>query len=139
MTVNATANHGGSASAIGAEKISVNIEHRHDQPDIRLAFVVVFADMLAIENGEPNAEHDQPGGEWEEMGRVEEVEHAAGGGEDREGADAARTPDVAMGEEVLIGEAEKQAQARSAVLRRVSEGAEIIEKSSLDHDPIMAA
>ena len=67
--------------------------------------------MLAIEDGEPNAEHDQPGGEGEEMGRVEEVEHAAGGGEDRKGADAARTPDVAVGEEVLISEAEKQAQA----------------------------
>ena len=93
-----------------AQKISVNIERRHHQPDIRLAFVVAFADMLTIENGEPNAEHDQPGGDWEEMGRVEEVKHAAGGGEDRKGADAARAPDVTVGEEVLKSKAEKEAQ-----------------------------
>ena len=110
MTVKPTANQGGRCQCDRAQQIGVDIERRHHQPDIRLAFVVAFADMLAIENGEPNAEHDQPGSEWEEMGRVEEVKHAAGGGEDRKGADAARAPDVAVGEEVLISEAEKEAQ-----------------------------
>ena len=88
----------------------MDIERRHHQPDIRLAFLVALADMLTIENREPNAEHDQPGSEREEMGRVEEVEHAAGGSEDRKGADAARAPDVTVGEEVLKSEAEKEAQ-----------------------------
>ena len=66
--------------------------------------------MLTVEDREPTAEHDQSGGERDEMGRVEQIKHAACRGEDREGADAARAPDVAMGEKVLKGEAEKQAQ-----------------------------
>jgi len=94
-----------------AQKISVDVERWYDQPDIRLAFIVAFADMLTIENGKPDAEDDQPGSERHETGWVEQVEHAAGGGEDRKSADAARTPDVAVREEVLVGEAEKEAQA----------------------------
>ena len=93
-----------------AEQIGVDVERRHHQPDIRLALVVALADMLPVEDREPNAEHDQSGGERDEMGRVEQVEHATGGGEDRKGADAAWSANVAVGEKVLKGEAEKQAQ-----------------------------
>ena len=93
-----------------AQKVSVDIERRHHQPDIRLAFLVALADMLTIENREPNAEHDQPGSEREEMRRIEQVTHATSGGEDRKGADSARAPDVAVSEEVLKGEAEEEAQ-----------------------------
>jgi hypothetical protein len=94
----------------GTEKISVDVERRYDDPDIRLAFVVGLADVLTVEDREPGAEHDQSGGERNEMGRVEQIKHAAGGGEDRKRANAAGAADVAVGEKVLIGEAEKQAQ-----------------------------
>ena len=128
MTVKPTANQGGDASAIGAQQISVDIEGRHDQPDIRLAFVVAFADMLAIENGEPNAEHDQPGSEWEEMGRVEEVEYAAGGGEDREGADAARAPDRCCGRRSPRKRSRERGSSPISSATPLSEGAEMHRK-----------
>src|SRR5262245_30750516 len=54
----------------GAEQISVDIQRRYYQPDIRLAFFVALADMLPVEHREPNAEHDQSGGERDEVGRV---------------------------------------------------------------------
>jgi hypothetical protein len=70
----------------------------------------MLADMLAIEDREPDAEHDKTGGEGEEMRRVEEVEDAASGGEQRKGANAARTPGVAVREKILESEAKEQAQ-----------------------------
>ena len=45
------------------------------------------------------------------MYRIEQIEHAAGRGEHRKRANAARMLGVAAGKEILEGEAEKQAQA----------------------------
>ena len=44
------------------------------------------------------------------MHRIEQVEHAAAERQHRKGADAARTPGVGAGKEILEGEAQKQAQ-----------------------------
>jgi hypothetical protein len=67
--------------------------------------------MLAIEDGEPGAEHEEAGGKGEEMRRVEQVEHAPRRGEQGKGANAARTLGIGAGEKVLECQAEKQAQA----------------------------
>ena len=88
----------------------MGVKHRHDETDIRLALFVMLADMLAIEDREPDAEHDQAGGEGQKMRWIEEVEDATGGGEQRKGANAARTPGLAVREEILKGEAEEKAQ-----------------------------
>jgi hypothetical protein len=95
----------------GAKDVGVDVEHEHDQPDVALAFLVGLAEMLTIKQREPGAEHDEPGGERNEMRRIEHVKDAAGGGEHRKGANAARALGVAVSEKVLEGEAEKQAQA----------------------------
>ena len=95
----------------------MDVEQGNDQPDIRLAGLVVLTDMLAIEDRQPSAEHEQAGGERDEMDRIEQVEHAAGEREHRKRADAARAPGVGAGEEILEGQAEKQAQRRQAARR----------------------
>ena len=55
-------------------------------------------------------EHQKAGREGDEMDGIEQVEHAAAERQHRKGADAARAPGVGAGEEILEGEAEKQAQ-----------------------------
>jgi hypothetical protein len=103
--VNVTATRGGSASAMAAEKISLNVKDGHDQPGIRLSSFVLFVEMPGIENRQPDAEDDQTAGGWNEMGRVEDVEDAAGKGEHRESSDAARTFRLIGGKKILEGEA----------------------------------
>src|ERR1700721_1054048 len=95
----------------GAEDGGMDVEDDHHQPNVALAFLLRLAEMLAIKDREPGAEHDEPGGEGDEMRRIERVEAAAGRGEHRKGANATRTLGVAVGEKVLEREAEKQAQA----------------------------
>ena len=112
-----------------AEEIGVDVEQGNDQPDIRLAGLVGLTDMLAIEDREPGAEHQKAGGERDEMHRIEQVEHAAGERQHRKGADAARAPGVGAGEEILEGQAEKQAQRhkqRGARHRRRSDHGRVI-------------
>lgn len=93
-----------------AEEIGVDVEQGNDQSDIRLAGLVGLTDMPAVEDRQPGAEHQKAGGERDEMHRIEQVEHAAGERQHRKRADAARAPGVGAGEEILEGEAEKQAQ-----------------------------
>ena len=111
VTVVATATHGGRRQRNGAEKISVNIEHRHDQLDIGFRGVVLVPYTLAVKNREPGAEHDETGGEGDEVDRVEDVKHPAGSGEHRKSAYAARTLRLGVGKEILECQSEKQAQA----------------------------
>ena len=128
-TVVPTAIQCGKASVDRAEEIGVDIEQGNDQPDIRLAGLVGLTDMLAIEDRQPGAEHQKAGGEWDEMHRIEQVEHAAGKRQHRKRADAARAPGVGAGEEILEGEAEKQAQRhkqRDARHRRRSDHGRVI-------------
>ena len=89
----------------------MNVEHRNDQADIRLAFFVLFADMLAIEDGEPGSEHDEAAGEGDEMIWIEQVEHAATERQHRKCANAARTLGVGASEKIFESQPEKQAQA----------------------------
>ena len=89
----------------------MGVEHRHDQADIRFAFLCRFAQMPPVKDRKPDADHQKPGGEGNEMRGVEHVEHAAGGGEHWKRANAARMLGAAAGKEILEGKAEKQAQA----------------------------
>jgi hypothetical protein len=56
--------------------------------------------MLAIEDREPDAEHEESAGERNEMRGIEQVESAAGEREHWKGPNTARTL-AARGEEVL--------------------------------------
>jgi len=94
----------------GAENIGVGVEHRHYETDIPLVLFVTIAEVLVIRDGKPDPEHDEAGGERNEMCRIEKVEDAAGGSQQRKGADAARTLDFAVGEKIFESQAEKQAQ-----------------------------
>ena len=89
----------------------MNVECRHDQADIWLAFFVLFAQMLTIEHGQPGPEHNEAAGERDEMVGIEQVKYAAAEREHRKRADAARTLGVGAGEKFFECQPEKQAQA----------------------------
>ena len=96
----------------GAKQISVNVERGYDQPDIRLAFVILLADVLAVENRKPDAKHDEAAGEGDEMLGIEQVKHAAGERQHRKGTDAAWTFGIGTREKILECQPKKQAQAQ---------------------------
>jgi hypothetical protein len=95
----------------GPKQIGDDIEQRNDDAGIGLIRLLLM--LLGVEtviDQQPRAEHEEPRGERDETRAVEQIERAAGEREQRKGADAARPPLVGMGEEVLEGEAEEEAQ-----------------------------
>ena len=72
--------------------------------------LVMFANMLGVEDGEPGPEHQQTTGERKEMDGIEEVQHASGKRQHRECADPPWAFRCRVGEKILERQAEKKAQ-----------------------------
>src|ERR1700721_2381476 len=74
------------------------------------ALLVTVANMLGVEDSEPDPEHQQTTGERKEMDGIEEVQHASGKRQHRECADPPWPFRCPAGEKILERQAEKKAQ-----------------------------
>ena len=73
--------------------------------------VYMLAHMRAVIDDEPSAEDEKAAGKRNEMNGIDQIEHAAREREHRKSADAAGPALVGVGEEILKGEPEEEAQA----------------------------
>jgi len=95
-----------------AKDISVNVENRHDDADIRLALLVDGADICAVIDDEPPTEDQQAAGERNELAWIEEIKNAASEREHREGANAAGPSPWRLREEIFERESEEETKAK---------------------------
>ncbi|HEY2244639.1 MAG: hypothetical protein WAV38_15665 [Xanthobacteraceae bacterium] len=95
-----------------AKDISVNVENRHDDADIRLALLVGSPDIGPVIDDEPHAENEKAAGERNESARIEQIKNAARKREHRKGADAAGSPLRRLREEIFKREPEEETQAQ---------------------------
>jgi hypothetical protein len=66
------------------------------------------AQISPVIDDEPGTENQEAAGEWNESTWVEQIEHAAGEREHREGADATRPSPRGVREKILKGQSQEE-------------------------------
>ena len=92
-----------------AQHIGLNVEYRHDKPDIGLAFFVLFVDVLLIIDESQAPSTSSPPVNGIKANRVEQVECAAAQCQQRKSANPAGSSGIVAAEKILVRETKKEA------------------------------
>src|ERR1700722_9797341 len=87
-----------------------DVTNWHHQGDGWKPLSVGLPEVLPIIAGQPGAQCQQPDAQWDEMGGIQSVQQSACQGEQREGANAARSLLVGAGVELLEGQAQEETE-----------------------------